>query len=92
MLDVFASMKDNGRRLTLTLINKALSTASEVELPSWLQSWRIAKADTIAPPDVRSLNSFAEPQIVSDRPLSTTSDRIHLAQHSISRLMFVNEG
>ena len=91
MLDAFASMSDDGHRLAVTAINKALDAAQEIRLPSWLEGWRLAKADTIAPASVRSLNSFSNPQAVSDELLPATNASVQLAPHSVSRLVFVGE-
>ena len=87
-LDLVASRTADGRRITLTLINKDLDAAQEISLPTWLSGWRLLSADVIAPPDVRCLNSFAQPELVRDQPLAgATCHEAQLPAHSVSRLV-----
>ncbi len=88
MLDLVASRTADGRHITLTLINKDLGAAQEISLPTWLSGWRLLSADVIAPPDVRCLNSFAQPELVRDQPLAgATCHEAQLPAHSVSRLV-----
>ena len=88
-LDAIASISEDGRCLTISLVNKHLHDAKSIALELPFGEWKRMKSDIITADDIHSRNSFDMPDVVRDRPFEFTDIRqIDLPPHSIVRMMF----
>lgn len=90
MLDCVASATDDLKIITLSLVNKNLYHSLQVKLPENLSStYFIQDAQIIAPKDVRSQNTFDNPDEIAAKPYSAEKIGVlELPKYSITRIIF----
>ena len=88
-LDTIASISEDGKALTVSLVNRHLHEAKSIALELPPGEWKQAKSDIITADDIHSRNSFDNPEVVCDRPFDVQDIRqMELPPHSIVRITF----
>ena len=88
-LDTIASISEDGKALTVSLVNRHLHEAKSIALELPPGEWKLAKSDIITADDIHSRNSFERPEVVCDRPFDVQDIRqLELPPHSIVRITF----
>ena len=88
-LDTIASISEDGKALTVSLVNRHLHEAKTIALELPPGEWKLAKSDIITADDIHSRNSFDNPEVVCDRPFDVQDIRqLELPPHSIVRITF----
>lgn len=87
MLDIVASISDDGENITVSIVNKDLYLEKEVSLSFAKGKYKLVKADVVTSDDVRAVNTFDEPRLICDRTLDVSDDmRMTLPKHSVARV------
>ena len=88
-LDAIASISEDGRCLTISLVNKHLHDTKSIALELPTGEWKLVKSDIITADDIHSCNSFDMPDVVRDQPFDVSDIQpFDLPPHSIVRMMF----
>ncbi len=83
-----ASKDQENDSIVLTLINKHLYNEISINLPESLMStYKFVSGSTIAPDDVRSINTFEKPDMIQDAPLTFKRNSLNLPKHSVSKIV-----
>lgn len=86
-IDAFASVSEDGGRITLTAANKHLYDNASIRVSEELSGMKITMADIVRADDVRSVNTPEHPELITDYPLSASLPEIVIPPHSVIRLV-----
>ncbi len=76
-------------RITVTAVNRELTSEARFEIDEDLSQWKTAKADIIASDNIQSENTFDDPFTITDRPFSAFGQSLILPPHSIVRFVLI---
>ena len=85
-LDVIATVSEDETQMTVSLVNKHLYDAKEIAL-HFDQGWKVKDARIVTADDVRTYNSFDEPDRIVDKAFAVAEDCTFTAPaHSVIRI------
>jgi alpha-L-arabinofuranosidase len=87
MLDIVASISEDEENITVSIVNKDLYLEKNVSLSFAKGKYELVRADVVTSDDVRAVNTFDEPRLISDRALDVSGDmQMTLPAHSVARI------
>ena len=86
-LDTVATLSPDGRRMTVSIVNRHLHEERAVRLRIAQGEWRVEKADMVDCPDVRAFNTFDDPERIRDHSLEVGEElSLVVPAHSVARI------
>ena len=85
-LDAVSTISADGMKLTVSIVNRHLYDAKSLhlQLPN---TWRVTCADIVTAEDVRTFNTFDEPEKICDKPFEVPESlEFAIPQHSVVRI------
>ena len=88
-VDAFASATEDGGRVVITAVNRDLYKGATLTLSEEICGMRLVMADIISSEDVRSCNTYEQPDLICAKRFDSISfPSVELPSHSIIRLVF----
>jgi len=88
-LDAVATISEDGKSATVSIVNRHLYEARDIDLQFSKDDWSVIKADIVTCENVRDVNTFEDPERIRDYSfdVSDYSD-IQIPKHSVVRICF----
>lgn len=88
-LDAVATISEDGKSATVSIVNRHLYEARDIDLQFSKYDWSVIKADIVTCENVRDVNTFEDPERIRDYSfdVSDYSD-IQIPKHSVVRICF----
>ena len=88
-LDTVATVSEDGDNMTVSIVNRHLYDTKAVSLGSAASGWEVTDARIVTADDVRTYNTYDEPERITDREFFIDSaDNIDVPPHSVLRICF----
>lgn len=86
-LDTVATVSEDGKKMTVSIVNRHLYEDKQVELE--LPGWRAVKADVVTAENVRGYNTFDDPEQIRDHAMTLPEKGcVTVPKHSVVRICF----
>lgn len=91
-LDTVATVSEDGENMTVSIVNRHLYDTKEIGLGTTASMWNIAEARIVTAEDVRTYNTYDEPERITDKEFHLDSaERIAVPPHSVLRICFTKK-
>ena len=87
-VDALTSVNESGNRIVLTAANSHLYEAKTLRVCDEIAKMNITASDIVLADDVRSWNSFDDPNLIREEHFDTSLPNIVIPPHSVIRIVF----
>lgn len=88
-IDAVASLSEDGKKTTVTVVNRHLYDSKKLSLKMSEGAWKITKSDIVTSKEVRDQNTFDKPFNIKDEPFEINNiNDFTVPPHSILRICF----
>ena len=85
-LDTVATVSEDGKKMTVSIVNRHLYEEKPVELD--VPGWKVAKADMVTAENVRDYNTFDQPERIRDHSFDVSGFPVmQIPPHSVVRIL-----
>ena len=89
-LDAVASISEAEKKLTISIINRHLYDAKDIDI-NLTEGWKVTKADIVTADNVRDYNTFEKPERICDHAFEVPeSFCFSIPKHSVVRICLEN--
>ena len=86
-LDTVSTLSEDGTKMTVSIVNRHLYDAKEINLSIAADGWTVTTADIVTCDDVRAQNSYEDPERICDKPFDVPENlAFTVPKHSIVRI------
>lgn len=86
-LDTVATVSEDGNSMTVSIVNRHLYESKQILLDFAKDGWCVEAADIVTAENVRSYNTFDEPETIRDRKFDVSEDMsLVVPAHSVVRI------
>ena len=87
-MDMVASLSEDGKKMTVSIINRHLYDNCDVNLNIG-ENWKVSKSDIVNCADIHDFNTFDEPEKICDKPFECEStSHFVIPPHSVVRICY----
>jgi len=88
-LDTLATVSDDGKRLTVSIVNRHLYDNKLVSIHIKNGNWTAVRANVVNSDDVRAVNTFENPTLICEREFEMDGNTdINIPAHGVVRICF----